>query len=120
MAFDYRKQKQGPGRGDQIWFATQDDEGITIKAGRLIGYKDEDYLVESSDKDDADELVLKEDEIFKSLKGCLKKYNLIKYCEIYLGSEVKVRDYAIANDIEAAIDILKKKYPEATFIREVE
>lgn len=118
MTFDYRLQR----KGEQIWFASQDGNGITIKAGRIISFNKTsgNYVVESSDKDDDDELVLKEDEIFSSVKSCLKKYNLIKFCEVFLGGGVKVRDYAIANDIEEAIETLKEKYPEATSIREVE
>lgn len=134
MKFDYTKQPIHP--GTQIWFAAQDDNGITIKAGRIIGQKDNDdcasdlisaeicgektgdYLVESSDKDDG-RLFLNRDEIFLSLKECLKEYNLIKFCEINLGDGVKVRDCAIATDIEEAIKTLKEKYPEATYIEEV-
>lgn len=118
MKFDYTKQHTFS-FDTQIWFASQDNNGITINAGKIVGYVGE-YLDRYRVLSNEEEFELEESQLFKSLKECLKKYNLIKYCEIYLGGGVKVRDCAIATDIEEAIKTLKEKYPEATSIREVE
>ena len=118
MKFDYTKQNKFV-LDTQVWFASQDNNGITINAGKIVGYVGEDldhYRVLSNEE----EFELEEGQLFLSLKECLKEYNLIKFCEINLGGGVKVRDCAIATDIEEAIKTLKEKYPEATSIREVE
>lgn len=117
MKFDYTKQPIP--LDTQVWFVSQDDNGITINAGKIVGYVGEDldrYRVLSNEE----EFELEKGQLFTSLKGCLKKYNLIKFCEIDLGGGVKVRDCVIATDMEKAIGTLKEKYPEATSIREVE
>lgn len=116
MKFDYTKQPIP--LDTQVWFVSQDDNGITINAGKIVGYVGEDldrYRVLSNEE----EFELEKGQLFTSESDVMSANNLRLFSLAGSCGFHSYYDELIAPNLESAIKIFKKKYPEASDIKEV-
>lgn len=118
--FKYYLQPKHLELGTQIWFTSQDEYGIIIKTGKIVGFIDEDhdcYRVLSNDE----EFELKDKQVYTSESDVMHANNIQLFeLEGFINRIASIGDTIFAPNLESAKEIFKKKYPEVISIREAD